>query len=348
MKNICIYFQVHQPFRLNRFSFMDIGHKVPYYDEALNSEILKRVALQSYLPANNALLKLIKSGSGQLRVNFSISGTALDQFETYMPELLESFRMLTDTGCVEFMSDTYSHSLAALRSNEEFNFQVKKHTGRIVTLFGKKPQPFNNGAQLYNKKVADMAAAMGFMATLNGGDSLENKTINLFMDYQAFGTAHRHADIIPGFARNLPDEALQQNNHILPAAEVAKLLPSAASVIRPQTAALQPEIYDLYPWLGNDMQQDAFETLYALEHGVHATGDEQLMQDWLYLQSADHFYYMGLQDDAHSVSPYNNPFDAFINYMNVLADFSLRANIFQEKKKNITNGRYTLETGLHL
>ncbi|HWV64398.1 polysaccharide deacetylase family protein [Chitinophaga sp.] len=348
MKKICIHFQVHQPFRLNRFSFMDIGGKIPYYDETLNSEILKRISLQSYLPANRALLQLIKSGNGQLRVKFSISGTALDQFEMYTPELVESFRMLADTGCVEFMSDTYSHSLAVLKSNEEFNFQVKKHTERIVGLFGRKPHLFNNTAQIYNRKVADMAATMGFMATLNGSDSQENKTINLFMDYQAFGRTHRHADVIPAFAKNLPDEVLRQSNQILHATEVAKLLPSLVSITRPQTAALQPEGCDLHPWLSNDMQQDAFETLYALERRVHAADDEELIQDWLYLQSADHFYYMGLQDTANSVSPYDNPFDAFINYMNVLTDFSLRANIFPEKKKNITNGRYTLETGLHI
>lgn len=348
MKKICIHFQLHQPFRLNRFSFMDIGGKAPYYDENLNNEILRRLSLQSYLPANRALLKLIKAGNHQLHVNFSISGTALDQFEMYMPELIESFRMLADTGCVEFMSDTYSRSLAILKSNKEFNFQVKKHTDKITRLFGIKTQLFDNTTQLYNKKIADMAAVMGSFATLSKGASPEDKTINLFMDYQAFGKMHEHADIIPGFAKHLPDEMLQQNNYLLQPAEVAALPIPAASITKPQTALLRGDIHNLQPWLNNDMQQDAFETLYALENKVHATNDEQLIQDWLYLQSADHFYYMGVQDIVNPISPYDNPFDAFINYMNVLTDFSLRVNNFQEKKKNTTHGRYTLEAGLHI
>jgi len=327
---------------------MDIGGKAPYYDENLNNEILRRVSLQSYLPANRALLKLMKTGNHQLHVNFSISGTALDQFEMYMPELIESFRMLADTGCVQFMSDTYSHSLAALKSREEFNFQVQKHTDKIAALFGRKSHLFNNTTQVYNKKIADMAAAMGFMATLNNNASPEATTINLFMDYLVFGRIHEHADIIARFAEHLPGEVLQQNNHLLQPAEVARLLPTAASIATPQMAALPGEIYELHPWLNNDMQQDAFESLYTLEQKVRALDDDELIQDWLYLQSADHFYYMGVQDTANSISPYDNPFDAFINYMNVLTDFSLRVNNFQDKKKNTTNGRYTLEARLHI
>lgn len=349
MKNICLYFQVHQPFRLNNFSFMDIGNGVPYYDENLNNEILRRVSLQSYLPANRVLLKLIKASNRQLRVNFSISGTALDQFEIYMPELIESFRALADTGCVEFMADTYSHSLAALKSKEEFNLQVKKHAARIAGLFGSSPKVFCNTAQLYNKTIADMGAAMGFIATLTDSAFTKEKIINLFIDYQTFGKFHEHADMITGFAKYLPDEILQQNNYLLQPSEVTKLLPTVASIMRPQTATVREEIYDLQPWLNNDMQQDAFDTLYALGNKVRATDDAQLKQDWLYLQSADHFYYMGIhQDTVNSLSPYDNLFDAFINYMNVLTDFSLRTDHSLEKKKIISNGRYKLEAGLHL
>lgn len=348
MKNICLYFQLHQPFRLNKFSFMDIGSGMPYYNETLNSEILRQVSLQAYLPANRALLKLIKAGNRRLRVNFSISGTLLDQFQMYMPEVIESFLALADTGCVEFTSDTYSHSLAALKSSEEFNFQVKQHTASIAALFGKTPQVFRNTAQTYNKKIADMAANMGFIATLTNSDFTENKIINLFKDYRIFGKFHEHADVIADFAKHLPPEVLEQNNHLMAPQEVIKLLPTVASIMRPQTTTLPDALHDLQPWLNNDMQQDAFDTLYALEKKVHAAGDAQLTEDWLYLQSADHFYYMGIQDNGNPLSPYDTPFDAFINYMNVLTDFSLRTDNSLEKKKMTTNGRYTLEAGLHL
>ena len=115
MTNICMYFQVHQPFRLKQnYSIFDIGKNNDYFDDEKNKQVMQKIANKCYLPANKILLDLIKKYDGRFKVSFSITGTALEQFELYAPEVLESFKELAYTGCVEFLSETYHHSLAFL------------------------------------------------------------------------------------------------------------------------------------------------------------------------------------------------------------------------------------------
>src|SRR5688572_17102026 len=121
-KKLALYFQVHQPLRSRRFKFFDIGMGAPYFDDTLNHQIIQRVARECYLPANTLLLKLIKKHP-QIRITFSISGLALDQFHEVTPEVLDSFRALGETGCVEFLGETQYHSLASLIPGTEFESQ---------------------------------------------------------------------------------------------------------------------------------------------------------------------------------------------------------------------------------
>ena len=102
-----MYFQVHQPTRLRLYRFFDIGKDSHYYDDFANRTIFKRVAQRCYQPMNDILLQAIKRNKGKFKVAFSISGSALEQFERYAPEVLDSFRELAATGCVEFLSETY-------------------------------------------------------------------------------------------------------------------------------------------------------------------------------------------------------------------------------------------------
>ena len=118
-KSICLYFHVHQPTRLRLFRFFDIGKSSHYYDDFNNRTILKRVAQKCYLPANALLLDLINRHGGNFKVSFSITGSLLEQLDRYCPEVIESFRKLADTGCVEFLSETYYHSLASLAQPED-------------------------------------------------------------------------------------------------------------------------------------------------------------------------------------------------------------------------------------
>ena len=138
-KSICLYFQVHQPTRLRLYRFFDIGKDSHYYDDFANRTILKRIAQKCYLPMNQVLLDAINESGGAFKVAFSITGSALEQFDRYAPEVIDSFRALAQTGCVEFLGETYYHSLASLTSPAEFKHQVLKHQAAIEEYFGVKP-----------------------------------------------------------------------------------------------------------------------------------------------------------------------------------------------------------------
>ena len=169
MKTICLYFQVHQPWRLKKYRFFNMGKDHNYLDDMLNRSIMQKVARQCYLPMNALLLKLIKENKGQFRCSFSITGIALEQFRTFTPEVLDSFKELAATGCVEFLGETYSHSLAALASKEDFVDQVKLHSAAIKKEFGTKPTAFRNTELIYSDEIGAMVADMGFKTMLAEG-----------------------------------------------------------------------------------------------------------------------------------------------------------------------------------
>ncbi|MCE9599356.1 MAG: glycoside hydrolase family 57 protein [Spirochaetia bacterium] len=169
MVSICFYFEVHQPFRLRPYHFFDVGADPHYLDEEKNREVCKKVASKCYLPTNKLLLDLIKKYGADFRITFSVSGTALDQFRMYSPETLESFQRLADTGQVEFLNETYYHSLSALYSEREFRSQVQKHGQAVRELFGQSPVSFRNTELIYSNHIAWLARDMGFQAILLEG-----------------------------------------------------------------------------------------------------------------------------------------------------------------------------------
>jgi alpha-amylase len=392
MKTICLYFQVHQPFRFRRYRFFDIGESQYYYDDYSNESIMKKVAGKCYLPANKVMLDLIEKYGERFKVAWSISGVALDQFELYAPEVLESFRKLAGTGQVEFLAETYSHSLVSLKDPDEFRQQVTEHSNRIESLFGIKPKVFRNTELVYSDDIGAMVADMGYCAMLTEGAKhilgwkspnylyynaanprlklllknyklsddiafrfsnrgwsewpltagkyagwLKNldkneEIINLFMDYETFGE-HQWAETgIFDFLKALPGEILKDKNYrFLTPSEVAETLQPVAPLQVPYPISWADEERDLSAWLGNDMQNDAFNKLYALKDLVKKTDDPKILTDWRYLQVSDHFYYMSTKffsdGEVHKYfNPYESPYDAFINYMNVLSDFSRRIN----------------------
>ena len=169
MKTICLYFQVHKPWRLKTYRFFNMGKDHNYLDELTNRSIMQKIARQCYLPMNALLLKLIRENKGKFRCTFSLTGTVVEQFRAYAPEVLESFKALAETGCVEFLGETYSHSLAALASKEDFKEQVKLHTAMIRKEFGMKPTSFRNTELIYSDDIAEMVSGMGFKAMLAEG-----------------------------------------------------------------------------------------------------------------------------------------------------------------------------------
>lgn len=170
MVSVCFYFQVHQPFRLRKdFTFFSIGTNQPYEDDDKNAEICRKVAEKCYLPTNRLLAELIDRFEGRFKVSFSVSGTALDQFALYAPEVLQSFQHLAKTGCVEFLNETYYHSLAFLYSEEEFKAQVLKHRTAIHDLFGQKARVFRNTELITNNHLGHVVEKMGYAGLIAEG-----------------------------------------------------------------------------------------------------------------------------------------------------------------------------------
>lgn len=389
-KSICLYFQVHQPTRLRLYRFFDIGKDSHYYDDYANRTILKRVAQKCYLPMNELLLQAIKANKGKFKVAFSISGSAMEQFDRYAPEVLDSFRALADTGCVEFLSETYYHSLASLASTQEFEHQVQMHKQAIEHYFGITPKTFRNTELIYSDAIGAEVRELGFTTMLTEGarhimawkspnfvynndlkgdlklllrnyqlsddiafrfsdqgwqewpltaekyiswiKSSEGDIVNLFMDYETFGEHQSSTcgifDFMKAFA-NLAskDSALQ----FVTPAEAAQKLESVGDLSVMQPISWADEERDLTAWLGNDLQQDAFNKLYRLEEKLSILNDPTLWADFGHLQESGHLYYMCTKffsdGEIHQrFNPYSTPYEAFINYMNVLSDFIIRVN----------------------
>ncbi len=169
MKTVCLYFQVHQPWRLKKYRFFNMGKDHNYLDDLSNRAILQKVARQCYLPMNALLLNLIKEHKGAFRCSFSLTGIAVEQFKAYAPEVLDSFKELAKTGCVEFLAETYSHSLAALASKEDFAAQVKLHAAMIKKEFGQKPTAFRNTELIYSDEIGAMVSELGYQTMLAEG-----------------------------------------------------------------------------------------------------------------------------------------------------------------------------------
>ena len=389
-KNICLYFQVHQPTRLRLYRFFDIGKDSHYYDDFANRTILHRIATKCYLPMNELLLDAIKRQDGKFKVAFSISGTVLEQFDRYAPEVIESFRKLADTGCVEFLCETYSHSLASLISANEFRHQVERQRAAVEKYFGKTPTTFRNTELIYSDDIGAELYDMGFKTVLTEGarhilgwrspdflysnpkapkqklllrnyafsddiafrfsnkgwdewpltsekfthwlKETEGDIINLFMDYETFGE-HQSAETgIFDFMKALPGAVLEAGGlaFVTPSEAASKLKPVSELDVH-EPISLADEERDVTAWLGNELQQDAFNKLYGLVEKLSIIDDPVLWADFAHLQESDHFYYMCTKffsdGDVHKYfNPYDTPYEAFINYMNVLSDFIIRVN----------------------
>jgi len=159
MASVCFYFQAHQPYRLRPFTVFDTGND--YFDDFKNAEIIRKVAKKCYLPSNLLMLELIKKYQGRFRISYSITGTLLEQLQMYAPEVLSSFQHLAATGCVEFLAETYYHSLSFLFSPEEFIKQIRMHMQTIESLFNQKPRVFRNTELIYNNELSKIVEKTG-------------------------------------------------------------------------------------------------------------------------------------------------------------------------------------------
>lgn len=168
MPSVCFYFQVHQPCRLRHYTVFDEDHR--YFDDFKNKSICRKVANKCYLPANRLILDLIKQHKGKFKVAYSITGVLLEQLAQYAPEVMSTFDALARTGCVEFLGETYYHSLSFLYSRNEFKEQIYKHLETMEKLFDQRPRIFRNTELIYCNDLVDVIESMGlFDAILTEG-----------------------------------------------------------------------------------------------------------------------------------------------------------------------------------
>ena len=389
-KSICLYFQVHQPTRLRLYRFFDIGKDSHYYDDFANRTILRRVAQKCYLPMNKLMLELINQYKGKFKIAYSISGSALEQFQRFAPEVIDSFRALAATGKVEFLAETYYHSLASLASDSEFRHQVQKHAALIEELFGVKPVTFRNTELIYSNSIGEQVYEMGYKTMLTEGarhimgwqspnyvytsetqpklklllrnyslsdditfrfsnkgwnmwpltaekyvnwmkeSAKEGDIVNLFMDYETFGEHQSEESGIFDFMKALPGAVLEDGTFgFATPAEIVKKYKPVSDIAVEDPISWADEERDVTAWLGNELQSEAYAKVYAMKEKLAIVNDEDLYADWGHLQESDHFYYMCTKffsdGEVHKYfNPYDTPYEAFINYMNVISDFQIR------------------------
>jgi alpha-amylase len=380
MTSICFYFQVHQPVRLNRFNIF--SGNTSYFDEARNKNIFEKVSNKCYLPTNKILLNLIEEYKNKFKIAFSLTGVFIEQCQKFVPEVIESFKQLASTGNVEFLSETYYHSLSALFSQKEFEEQIKLHRNLINDLFGQKPEVFRNTEAMYSNSIAKTIENLGYKGIITEGhekilswrspnylyvptgcekivallrnyklsddvgfrfsakwweeypltankyaawlSNCEGNCINLFIDYETFGEHQWQDTGIFEFLKHLPSEILKYKHlDFKTPSEIVKDYKPVGIIDVPNILSWADVDRDTSAWLENDMQRFAFEQMAKLEEKVKQ--NPELLKFWRLLQISDHFYYMCTKwfadGDVHKYfNAYDSPYDAFINYMNVLQD----------------------------
>ena len=386
MKTICFYFQIHQPFRLKRYRFFNIGKDHYYYDDFSNEDIMQQIATNSFIPANRMLFDLVNQYKGRFKVAFSISGIALEQLEIYAPEVIDGLRQLANTGNVEFLAETYAHSLSSMGDLIDFKSQVKQHADKIEMLFNQTPTTFRNTELIYSDDIGEAVYEMGYNKMITDSakhvlgwkspnfvytsalqpklklllknsklsDDImfrfsnynwneypltadkfikwideapaEEQVFNLFMNYETFGSIQPSYTGIFEFMKALPHYAFEKGMQFATPSEIMESNEPVGALNVPYPISWADEERDLSAWLGNTLQKEAFKTLYKIGERLRMCNDRRLKQDWLYLQTSDHFYYMSTKHFSDGAvhaqfSPYPSPYDAFNNYMNVLSDF---------------------------
>ena len=384
MKSICFYFQVHQPLRLRRYRFFDIGQDHYYYDDFQTEEKLKSLVDNVFLPANKTIAEMIRTSNGKFRCSFSISGIMLEQLELHAPEVIDSFKELAKTGFVEFMAEPYAHSLSSIFDANEFINQVNTHADKNESLFGKRATSFFNAELIYSDEIGELVSKLGYkimmvdeakhvlgwkspnfvythsyipklkllvrnhklsddiafnFSKMNWHDypltaekfiewiakMPENDCIvNLGMGYEVFGQTQSANTGIFEFLKALPYHAMEQQVKFVLPTELSKKSEPAGTLSVSYPMSWVGNDKDLTLWTGNDLQQEALNKLYAVGERVRLCSDRPLLHDWLMLQSTDHFRYMSHKDPYGT--NFESSYEAFINYMNILADFLQRVD----------------------
>jgi len=379
MKNICFCIQMHEPYRLKRYRFFDIGQDHYYYDDAETEEHLRWLVETSYLPLCQTLQEMIRLSKGKFHCGLALSGTILEMFEQFAPEMIDALKELAETKCVEFLATPHSYSLVAEWNENDFRDQLDQHVQVIHDLFGQTPTTVCNAELLYSDEIALHLQQWGYKTAMTEGakhilswkspnfvykaasapklnvlmrnsalsDELafhfsdpnwgnypldaekyahqlasmpeEEKVVNIWLGAETFGIRQPAASGIFEFIKALPYYALEGGLGFVTPAEATKKAADAEVISVPFAITWAGEAKDLSLYFGNDLQQEAAKKLYNVAERVKLCSDKRLKRDWLMLQDVNYFHYMNHID--HGATNYESAYDAFINYMNVLADF---------------------------
>ena len=360
MPSVCFYFQVHQPLRIKRYRIFDIGSDHNYFNDndihdLNNRRVLAKVVEKCYQPTNKLLLELLRKYQ-QFKASFSISGILLDQLGENFPEVIDSFQELAKTGRVEFLAETYYHSLSFLYSEREFREQVALHGKKIAKLFSQTPTVFRNTELIYNNDLALAIEAMGYEGIVaEGADHILGWRTPNFV-YKPRGAQkiklllknYRLSDDI-AFRFSRRDWA----EHPLTAPKFAQWVSAINGNGNVVNIFMDYETFGEHQWSDtgifdflrvlpeeilkhpdNDFVTPS--TLFNLESAILATKDKALIEDWRRLQTSDHYYYMCTKwfsdGDVHKYfNPYESPYEAFIAFMNVVQDLELRKDRLQKR-----------------
>ncbi len=169
MKTVCLYFEIHQNIHLKRYRFFDIGTDHYYYDEYENSRSITETAERSYIPALETLIDMAKANPDYFKCAISLSGCSIELLEQHAPRVIELLSELNETGCVEFLAETYSHGFSSLKNEEWFRDEVQRLCKKVKSLFGQTPTIFRNSCLIYSDEIGELVGNMGFKGMLAEG-----------------------------------------------------------------------------------------------------------------------------------------------------------------------------------
>jgi alpha-amylase len=385
---VALYLHMHQPWRLARFRYMDLGSGRPYIDRERNLAIFRGIAERSYRPTLDRLIAATERFP-EFRFSLSITGSFVEQAEAAAPDVLARVAKLVRSGHAALVGETYYHSLAFLLPPPELAEEVERHAEMLERQFGRRAKVLRMTELAFSDDLARFAESRKYAAMLAegwegllGGQSpnhlycaasaptvrllLRNyrlsddvgfrfsskewneypllaekyvrwlgdspgEIIGLFLDFETFGEHHHASTGILDFLTALPAAAARDGRLQWATVEDALELPPVGTVSAPITVSWADAQRDLGAWLGNDLQRSAFEAAKKLGAIVRHCGDPGLLEEWRWMLTSDHFYYMyvsghGADADVHRYfSSYGSPYDAYANYMNALTDLRRRA-----------------------
>jgi alpha-amylase len=367
VKKIFLNIEVHQPLRLESYRFLGIMSNHYYYNDFENEFFIKSISENFYMPANRILHDFMQYTQNNFKISFLFSGIVLDQFELYTPEVIKSYKALIDTGCVELLSGTYSNAFGPLFYNKEYSTQVKLQNERIKSVFGTDPLPFNLkditnnhcSPTLPGIRIQFVDEISGRFISFGANNKNNNwllkpeklvntiskysrggyNLVNILVPYDIVEDTNNSSGILE-FLEWFPAKVLSDSDFSFdsPSGSEGDFYTGSQTEFRSEDKV---ENLSFFYSNCNEMQIDAFQRLYSHSQKMEECDDPVINRDWLYLQACDHFSFMnpllyGKNKSIRNHNPYNSQFFAYINYVNILMDFSGRLDDwFRQSKRNI-------------